>query len=220
MTRSHLTILVTAIGLAIAVPLAAQQPNLRFQVTPSIGGGLMLSDLPSSYRLTADGGTLAQLDGGVLDDALSLGLAAGVRFNDRVGIEADFKYLPTTVRASTGGSGTVSDVSLFLLGGNLSLYLPVRTSRIEPFLTAGAGAKIYDPDYDGADTESDFTVNFGGGANLRLTPAVALRVDVRDYISSLDPEMSGLDSTIQHDLLLSTGLTFTLPTAGARKGGR
>lgn len=220
MTRSHLTTLVAAIGLAVAAPLAAQQPQLRFDVTPTIGGGLMLSDLPSSYRLTADGGTLAQLDGGALDDALALGLAGGVRIGDRFGIEADFKYLPTTVSAYSAGRRTVSDVNLFLAGGNLSLFLPARINRIEPFLTAGAGAKIYDPDYEGADTEADFTVNFGGGANLRLTPAVALRVDVRDYISSLDPEMGGLDSEVQHDLLLSTGLTFTLPTAGARNGRR
>lgn len=220
MTRSHLTILVTAIGLAIAAPLAAQQPNVRFQVTPSIGGGLMLSDLPSSYRLTADGSTLTELDGGVLDDALALGLTGGVRIGDRFGIEADLRYLPTTVNAYSAGSRTVSDANVFLLGGNLSLFLPVGSGRIEPFLTAGAGAKVYDPDYEGADTESDFAVNFGGGANLRLTPAVALRVDVRDYVSSLDPDMSGLDSEIQHDLLLSTGLTFTLPTMGARHGRR
>ena len=218
MTRSHFTILTTAIGLAIAAPLAAQQPKLRFEVTPSIGGGVMLSDLPSSYRLTGDGGTVAQLDGGVLDDALALGLAGGVRIGDHFGVEAEFRYLPTTVTAYSGGVRTVSDANVFLLGGNLSLFLPTGGTRIEPFLTAGAGAKIYDPDYTGADTESDLAVNFGAGVSFRIAPAVALRLDVRDYVSSLDPGTSGLDSETQHDLLLSTGLRFTLPIAGGPKG--
>ncbi len=220
MTRSHFTLLVAATGLAFAVPLAAQQPKLRFEVTPSIGGGLMLSDLPSSYRLTADGSTLVALDGGVIDDALALGLTGGVRMGDRFGVQADLRYLPTTVNAHSAGNPTVTDANIFLVSGNLSLFLPVGIRPIEPFLTVGAGAKIYDPDYEGADTQSDFAVNFGGGANLHLTPVVALRIDVRNYLSSLDPEISGLDSEIQNDLLLSTGLTFTLPTMGARNRGR
>ena len=36
--------------------------------------------------------------------------------------------------AYSAGSRRVSDTNVFVLGGNLSLFLPAGTDRIEPFL--------------------------------------------------------------------------------------
>jgi hypothetical protein len=64
---------------------------------------------------------------------------------------------------------------------------------------------------ENSDARTDFTASVGGGVDFRLTPLWALRLDVRDFISVFDPDIGASDSEIQHDLLLTVGVSFTPP---------
>lgn len=60
----------------------------------------------------------------------------------------------------------------------------------------------------------------GGGVDLRLSRAAALRLEARDYMSMFDPELTGLEDELQHDVVLSAGLSFTFGPGPISNGGR
>lgn len=207
----------TLAGLLITFsPLGAQQrtPSVRLEITPLFGGGASLADLPTTYRLERTDGSWIQLDGAELDAAPAFGGSVGVRWGHRFGVEGSLVYMPTEISATADGQPLEADVDLFLASGNVSWFIPVSSPRLQPYLTAGAGAKIYD--YAIADTEShaDLSVNWGGGVSLQVSRLLRLRLDARDHVSWLDPEVDGLDSEAQHDAIFSAGLSFALPLSG------
>lgn len=191
---------------AAAGPVAAQTaPTLR--ITPFAGGGLYLGEVPQSVLLVGESGEGLRIRDGERDDGFAAGLHAGVRFNARWALEGTLAYAPTAVSGTGWADDT--DVDSYTYGASLLFYPVGRHGRVEPFLAAGAGAKTYD--HADIDAETDFMWNTGVGLDVALTPALALRLEARDYISVFDPETYGADEELQHDLLLTAGLSFTLP---------
>jgi hypothetical protein len=192
----------------VATGIAAQTIPVDVELTPVVGGMLYLGELPQEFQLTATDGSIVRLSGQELDHSVVFGGRAALRFADWFGVGATVLYSPTT---ATGSSGAATDVGIWSYGLDASYHLATPSPLVQPFLIGGLGAKTYD--FDGMDALTHFMWNVGAGVDVALHPRAALRLEARDYMSLFDPEVTGVDDEIQHNLALSAGLSF-------RVGGR
>jgi hypothetical protein len=183
----------------------AQTMPVNIELTPVVGGMLYLGELPQEIQLTATDGSAVRLSGQELDHSVVFGGRAALRFADRFGVGATVLYSPTT---ASGSSGAETDVGVWSYGLDASYHLGTPSPLVQPFLIGGAGAKTYD--FDGMDAVHHFMWNVGAGVDVALHPRASLRLEARDYMSLFDPEIAGVDDEIQHDLVLSAGLSFRL----------
>ena len=105
--------------------------------------------------------------------------------------------------------GAVFD-TLYFTGNVVYNFLPDR--KLMPFVTAGAGLVRLDAERGGA--QSQFAGVFGGGVLFALSKRLLVRVDIRDYIYSVDPTSleastprEGTNETA-NDLSLTGGVSF------------
>jgi hypothetical protein len=123
-----------------------------------------------------------------LDDELYLGIFLGRSLTNTWGLEAGFGVTPG------------DDFKGYFLSGNGVYNINIAAwERFVPFLTAGAGLVSLAPEE--GDSQSDFAINFGGGAKAFLTPRLALRGDIRDHVAFSDPDAT-------HNLQFSAGLSY------------
>lgn len=198
------------LAVAAAGPAAAQQPK-RLEFTAFGGGALFPTDLPSSFVIESEDGAGIRLDGAEFDAAPAFGLAVGIRPTSRFALELSGTFAPSQVTATHAGQPLVSDVNLFFASAGTRVYAPRFGEWLEGYVAAGAGAKVFEYDVPSAEVATDFSVNFGGGLDVRIAAPVRIRLDVRDHVSWMDPAVSGLDTQAQHDLLLTAGLSLQLP---------
>jgi opacity protein-like surface antigen len=203
MRRSAIPGLTGTLMLLAAHTASAQAPPVKLELTPFAGGALFLSELPSAFQLDTDFGGTTTLTGVEFDNALVFGGRAGLRIADRFGIGASVLYSPLTYSTSTA---TGQDGGLYAYGADFSYHAIDLSERIAPFIVAGVGAKSYD--FEGADLKTDFMWNAGAGLDVALTRNVGIRFEARDYMSLFDPMIDGLDEELQHDIVLSAGLSF------------
>ncbi len=120
--------------------------------------------------------------------------------NRVIGLEAAYAYGRNNLRvaglevAPTEEAGY--GVRIQRLNGNLVIHSPVKVLRLRPYVTAGIEFTRYAPTSDAK--ELAFTegfanqlavleasnkagINYGGGVEWSLLPALALRLDVRDH---------------------------------------
>lgn len=222
MKYMHIAAMAATAMLSAVGALGAQQQPPRVRVTPFAGIGTTLTDLPTSYRISSETGGTIRLDGAVVEDAAVLGAALGVRLGRGWAVEGSFAYMPGEITTTVDGFARTADLGVYQLGADLLWYVPAGRGRIEPYLAAGLGAKVSDYDISDAETQVDFAASFGAGAEVRVTPFLALRLDARDHVSWLDPQIGGMDAEAQHDLRVTGGLSLTMPRPGmkARTGRR
>lgn len=200
--------LITGAALVLALlgaqQAAAQAPQLQFELTPAIGGALFAADMPTTFQLQNTAGGNLTLSNVVLEDAVTFGGRTALRFADRVSIGAGLFYTPLAY-STTNASDL--DGGLYTYGADVAYHATGLSRKVAPFAVIGLGAKTYD--FEGAELETDFMWNAGGGLDVRLNPALALRLEARDYMSMFDPQTTGIDEELQHDVVLSAGLSFT-----------
>jgi opacity protein-like surface antigen len=138
---------------------------------------------------------------------------AGYRFTHHDAVEASFSYSPNHLSLQPGTESSTSAYShVDLCSFNYVRYLTVR-SRVQPFATAGVGmnrfagpsnasAVLYG--YLKADNGWQFAWNYGAGADVVLERQVALRLELRDYVTG----QPGIISGTGHNLVPSVGLVF------------
>ena len=117
-------------------------------------------------------------------------MGLGYHFDKHWAAEAVLNYVDTEL--DTDGSNV--DTYLYHIDG---LYHFMPSERLVPYIAAGLGGIIFDP--ENADSDQDFAVNYGAGLKYFLNENVALRGDVRHVIS--------FDET-QSNLLYTVGVTF------------
>jgi len=120
---------------------------------------------------------------------------------------------------TTIGYGPTNDIRILLLMGNFLINIPA--DLVIPYLTLGTGTTIYLPkDVENAeglvlDTETKFTLNYGGGFRYFLSDILAVRIDFRDYVTfGLDfdaseaatGESSGISVGTIHNTVIGGGL--------------
>lgn len=130
------------------------------------------------------------MDYDTAEDDLLLGVFLGRNLTNTWGLEAGFGLTPG------------EDFKGYFFSGNGVYNINVASwERFVPFLTAGAGLFSFAPEDEDLDSQTDFAINFGGGAKAFLTPRLALRGDIRDHVVFSDPDAT-------HNLQFSAGLSY------------
>jgi hypothetical protein len=211
MGRTRLGLLILAAAFVRPAASAAQE-GYRFQITPFVGRTAFSSDLTDVFFLQDESGNPVVFDDAELESSFSIGLHAGVG-RGPFAFEGTFGYIPTEFSGHSDFEAVSFDTNVLLYGGSF-LYTFENPHGVEPYLLLGAGAKHYDPDVEGGDSVTDFTTDVGFGVAIPLPYDLGLRLEMRDYISSFDPDIEGVDSRKQHDLLLSAGIQITFGSSG------
>jgi len=212
MRRTSAVVLAFGVLSAAAVPAAAQA---RFQITPFGGGMIFASDISDEFFIGDVG-----FSGQTLNNSIAFGAHGGLRFG-QIAVEATVAYAPATMVTFSEAEisdevqlAVFSDQSVMILGANVLYYLPQSSPFVEIFLTGGGGIKRYseeDPFGGWESGESDPTFDVGAGLQLAVSPSLSVRIDLRDYISTFDPDGPDSDELAtkgQNDILLGFGLTF------------
>jgi len=87
-----------------------------------------------------------------------------------------------------GNSQLDLDVEYLHIGGVVDFGSPNR--RAIPFVAGGIGATRLNPDRNGLDEETEFSLSVAGGVKIPLSDHVALRLDARAFITFLDSDTS------------------------------
>jgi hypothetical protein len=146
---------------------------------------------------------------------------ARLRFTRHDAIEASYSYSPNLFLFQVGsqpiGPG-YGRIDLFSV--NYVRYLWIRT-RVQPFATGGIGSNrfsggpmaypVYVPvgsNYVSvpipADNGWQFAWNYGGGTDIVLRRHLALRLELRDYVTGQPSPLSGTS----HNIVPSAGIVF------------
>jgi OOP family OmpA-OmpF porin len=133
------------------------------------------------------------------DNGPAFGLGLGYNFDKHWAAEAAFNYVDTEL--DTDGSNV--DTYLYHFDG---LYHFMPSERLVPYIAAGLGGIVFDP--ENAKSDQYFAVNYGAGLKYFLSENVALRGDVRHVIS--------FDET-HSNLLYTAGFTFSFGGKKAKK---
>lgn len=186
---------------------------LTLEVTPLVGGSFFAGELPGSFEVDNELGGTMTLSGVEFDDALAIGLRTGVRVAERFSVGVSAVYNPLTYHTSTA---TDLEGGLYTYGADFLYYATGVSPMVTPFAGVGVGAKTYD--FEGADPETDIMWNVGAGFDVAVHPNAAIRLEARDYMSLLDPEIQGLDEELQHDVMVALGINFSIGKTPARRG--
>ena len=144
-------------------------------------------------------------------------LFAGARFyfTRHDAIEASYSFSPNHFSLQEeAGSLSSAYNRVNLVSFNFVRYLWVRTP-VNPFVTAGLGTNRFSGPASasavllglvGADNGWQFAWNYGGGADLVLQRHLALRLELRDYVTGQPSFITGTS----HNIVPSAGIVFRL----------
>ena len=140
------------------------------------------------------------------------GLGIGYNLTENLGLEALFNFSTTNAK-SIPGLGTGPDIpkdDAQAYMGRLEAQYNITgiSDRLVPFLAVGAGAVKVKSDQPGYDSNTDFLLDYGGGLKLYITPAIALRGDIRHAI--VFPKDDANDNDYFSNVLYTVGLMFAL----------
>jgi len=198
------------LGLFLATPALAQQPEIDISAL----GGLVLptSDLVEETDPFGEGAAVSNAT------AAMFGARVAVWVTEVFGIEGGFSYALSDLELDVGGTDvcddpdTICDSNVWM-GSVKGLY------RIQPMPDAiwaihlGGGAAVIGRGGDALEGV-DGTTDIGGvlnvGVSVDVTPQVAIRLDVEDYLYSAKFEVDGVESEskFQNDLAITGGVTI------------
>jgi len=219
--RSVRIILPLILLLLLAFPWAcAQDAPPRLEVLAEGGGSFLnsgtgLVPLMCVQVCTPSGCTPCPPGTATSSFSKTVRIVAGARyrFTRHDAIEASYSYSPNHLSLQLGTESLGSAYShVDLISFNYVRYLSVR-SRVQPFATAGVGmnrfsgpsnasAVLYG--YVNADNGWQFAWNYGAGADLVLQRQLALRLELRDYVTGQPSFITGSS----HNVVPSVGIVF------------
>jgi len=125
------------------------------------------------------------------------GVLASYRFffDAHNGFEVNYGYaLNTQNFLSSSGALGVKNYSHEVTAAYV-LRMPLK--RFTPFVTAGAGALVFDPkDFQGADSQTRAAFVYGGGADFNISSHVFVRAEYRGFVyNSPTYNLTSLDGT-------------------------
>lgn len=191
-------------GLAVLAMASEARAQVDFEITPFGGGTLFLADMPNQYALHGD-----VIRDGAFDNAWTLGLNAGFRFNEKWAIEGMFSWIPTRLTAASGLAGS-EDVNGYMYGVTGLFYIPVG-GLVQPFVGVGAGAETFDYRSSKYGSHTDFMGNVVGGVYFALTDMTGVRLEARDCFARMESGVGGVDDAWENDLMLTLGVSFRTP---------
>jgi len=172
-----------AAQIATAAPLGP-----HFTLTPF--GGFTMYDTNFSTQAVAN----------PLTDIAYAGARLGFQYNSAFGLEAAGGYSPSKENVTAGG-----DVDFWHVSGNL-MVSPWVGHYTNPYLFVGGGYSRMAPKANPSQFLNQGNLEFGGGFNLWLSDAVAVRLEARDILWI--PGADIYEKT--QNLVLGGGLTLAL----------
>jgi len=162
-------------------------------------------ETPRGAEITVLGGVqaLQQNDSALPDDAVNVPVALALAYHltPVFAAEGELTWIIPVEQSMDAGDGTKVDArtpDILAYQANLRANLPLESSAVSPYLTAGAGAVTFLSNTDAdrrpqlAEDETAFAVNFGGGATWRIQGPLALRADFRELVAFPSDDAGGL----------------------------
>ncbi len=173
---SVLVLIVATASLCHSAPAAAQDPNFKFELTPFAG-----------YRV---GGSFDEKDGDgrvELNDSNAQGIMFNIKANPNG--QYEFLYSRQSTDADTEGflvnDPTIDmDIEHFHFGGT---YL-FDGDNTRPFMALTLGLSQFDPGITDSNSESYFSVSFGGGVQLNATQRLGVRLEARVFTTFVEDD--------------------------------
>ncbi|MGI9627915.1 MAG: outer membrane beta-barrel protein [Longimicrobiales bacterium] len=199
MALRTLALILLLVGLPLTSTQAQERGKVEFQ--PFVGAILFNQNLVGE-----DNADLIKLN-----DQVFLGGTLGIWFG-RVGVEGIVGYSPTNVETvDVTGTVTASSNQGYLIYGGDVLFQAAQGPSADFLVLGGIGMKSYSANSElGLESQTDFTYNFGIASHVWARENLALRFEVRDFISSYE---GPLVSNTQHDLFFSVGLSVFMGPA-------
>ncbi len=188
--RRNTTLLTMMFGAAlIAAPLFAQEEGAQEETSHT--QEVSVQGFASFLRSTTQDGVRQSAD-------TSGGVLASYRFffDAHSGIEANYSFQENTQRYGTAGSLANVGTRAHELSAAYVYRFPMK--RITPFVLAGVGGLIFDPNnFTGASTQARAAFVYGAGADVNLSKHVFVRAEYRGFVHNSPtydiPGLDGLD---------------------------
>jgi hypothetical protein len=176
---------VLAGSLLTAELVCAQNFGIQgFEVTPFIGGRF-----GGTFEIQPDGAAEVRAS---LNDAVSYGVSAGVRFDDLSMIEFSWTRAKSGLRFETGTNPpttSLGDVTLNQFHGDFTREFILEEMRgLRPFLMASVGATHLGTSNDGF---TRFSFGLGTGLKVLLNSKLGVRIQAQWVPIWVDPEVRG-----------------------------
>lgn len=150
------------------------------QITPF--AGLLLGD---EYDAEIGSGDLyGEIE---QDDSAIWGVRVGFGVARNIGIEFQFSqanpdFYGVSGSGFFGSRSKLSDAEVYHILGNVNFDFG--HGPIVPYMAIGMGTTVYD--LDAGDSDSEFTGTMAGGLKARIGPNIALRFEVRGYMTQIN----------------------------------
>ena len=176
------TLLILIALAVLAVPAAAQDSDRRWELYAHFGGSFIPAKLgegvlvipgdPPTVVATPVKSTFAQTG--------RLAFGGRYRFTRKTSAEVGFAYSPNSFTEEQIDTGLVVDSNIRLQFFHVGFvrYFS-REGRVQPYFRLGTGGVRFQ-DFPGR-RSSKLAINFGGGIDFQLSPAVAFRVEHRTF---------------------------------------
>jgi len=156
------------------------------------------------------------------------GIFFGQTMNGHFGGELRYLYARNSLKLTSGGAEATFAGQSHSVGYDLLFYVTDRDVKIRPYVAAGIGVKIYQG--TGAEravqplsnlailTNTNQTTvagDFGAGVKVSLGGRLALRLEVRDYVSPVPDKVfaaspgAHINGTIFHQFVPAVGIGYT-----------
>jgi opacity protein-like surface antigen len=109
-----------------------------------------------------------------VNDGFSWGVSAGYYFNPHYGFEAAFNSQATAIGIE-GFDDSIFDITVNQLHGNFIFQFGLEDAKARPFIVAGAGASVFNPE-SGFDSETKFSWSIGGGLKYFANDRFGVRI--------------------------------------------
>lgn len=193
------------IALLLAVPGARGQMEL--DITPFVGGTFFLADPPERFALGRTSGDDLIFEDASFKRAGTVGVNAGVRFNERWAVEGMFSWLSVNMIARRG---VRADVNAYMYGLTGLYFIPL-TETVSPFVGLGVGGETFDYQIFGTETHNEWMGNAVVGLYLALSDRFGLRLEARDCFARFESGVDGVDDAWENDLMTTLGFSFRAP---------
>ena len=196
----------TVAGLMMIQTVAAQNEEGQIDLTPFIGVLIPTADVVESGALST-GSPAAKHE-----VELMLGGKLTYWFRSQWGLEFELLYAPNAIESDAFGIPGTVGAKFLTVSGRLVYDFGSDPARPAFLLTGGLG--FFATDYD---NPLDMTTGgmglVGLGLRIPLSNAIALRLDLSDYITTTRWEIPGggeTDKLLQNDITITGGLTLSL----------
>ena len=192
--------------LGAAAGTVSAQMQIDAEVVPFVGGSFFVADARAPFVISRAEGSQVLVQEGELRDAPAVGLSAGLRFADRVGLEGVFAWTPTRlVGASIPYQRRVADVRAVRYGVWALYHWPER-ARVRPFAGVAVSSQtLRYPQYVGQEGETETRGGLTAGAQFPIGDRLALRVQ------ALQDVVGTSDRARRDQLMIALGLSWRQP---------